>query len=68
MKFIKNFEETVKPILKKLSNLREIFYIVSIFRWNFGSVLMRLSRISMKVFTNILLGLRENFENILGGF
>ncbi len=29
---------------------------------------MRLSRISIKVFTNILLGLRENFEKILGGF
>ncbi len=27
---------------------------------------MRLSRITNKVFTNILLGLRENFEKILG--
>ncbi len=29
---------------------------------------MRLSRISIKIFTKILLGLRENFEKILGGF
>ncbi len=29
---------------------------------------MRLSKISIKVFANILLGLRENFEKILGGF
>ncbi len=36
--------------------------------WNFRSVLMRLSRILFKVFTNILLGLWENFEKILGGF
>ncbi len=36
--------------------------------WNFRSVLMWLSRISIKVFTNILLGLRENFVKILGGF
>ncbi len=33
---------------------------------NFRSLLMRLSRISIKVFTNILLGLRETFEKILG--
>ncbi len=29
---------------------------------------MRLNRISINVFPNILLGLRENFEKILGGF
>ncbi len=29
---------------------------------------MRLSKISIKVFTNILLELGENFEKILGGF
>ncbi len=29
---------------------------------------MRLSRILFKVFTNILLGLKENFEKILRGF
>ncbi len=40
--------------------------IVSV--WNFRSVLMRLSSISIKVFSNILLGLRENFEKIFGGF
>ncbi len=34
--------------------------IVSV--WNFRSVFMRLGRISIKVFTNILLVLRENFE------
>ncbi len=40
--------------------------IVSV--WNFRSVLMRLRKISIKVFTNILLWLRENIEKILGGF
>ncbi len=29
---------------------------------------MRLSRISIKVFTKILLGLKENFEKIFGDF
>ncbi len=29
---------------------------------------MRLSRISIKVFTNILFGLRKNFGKILGSF
>ncbi len=47
MKFLKNFEKTVRV-------------------WNFRSVLMRLSRILIEVFTNILLKLRENFEKILG--
>ncbi len=46
--------------------MRKFFNIVSV--WNSRSVLMRLSRISNKVFTNILLGLRENFEKISGGF
>ncbi len=45
--------------------MRNFYNIVSIFRWNFGSVLMRFSRISIKVFTKILLRLRENFEKIL---
>ncbi len=45
--------------------MRKFLNIVSV--WSFRSVLMRLSRISIKVFTNILLGLRENFEKILGG-
>ncbi len=40
--------------------MRKILNIVSV--WNFRSVLMRLSRISIKVYSNILLGLRENFE------
>ncbi len=42
--------------------MRKFYNIVNRFRWNFGSVLMRLSRISIKVFTKILLELRENFE------
>ncbi len=46
--------------------MRKFFNIVSV--WNFKSVLITLSRISIKVFTNILLGLRENFEKILQGF
>ncbi len=46
--------------------MRKFFKIVSV--WNFRSVLMRLSRISIKVFTIILLGLWENFEKIFGGF
>ncbi len=48
--------------------MRNFLNIVNIFRWNFGSVLMRLSRISIEVFTNILLGLKENFEKILENF
>ncbi len=39
--------------------MRKFLNIVSV------SVLMRLSRISIKIFTNILLGLRENSEKIL---
>ncbi len=54
-----SFEET-------FSVTRKLFNIVSV--WSFRSVLMRLSKMSTKVFTNILLGLRENFEKILGGF
>ncbi len=46
--------------------MRKFLNIISV--WNFRSVLMRLSRISIKVVTNVLLGLRENFEKILGGF
>ncbi len=46
--------------------MRKLLNIVSV--WNFRSVLMRLSRILIKVFTNISLRLRENFEKILGGF
>ncbi len=46
--------------------MRKFLNIVSV--WTFRSVLMRLSRISNKVFTNILLGLRERLEKILGGF
>ncbi len=46
--------------------MRKCLSIVSV--WNFRSVLMRLRRILIKIFTNILLGLRENFEKILGGF
>ncbi len=46
--------------------MRKCLYIVSV--WNFRSVLMKLGRISIKIFMNILLGLRENFEKILGGF
>ncbi len=44
--------------------MRKSLNIVTV--WNFRLVLMRLSRISIKVFANILLGLRENFEKILG--
>ncbi len=46
--------------------MRKFWNIVIV--WNFSSVLMILSRISIKVFTNILLGLIENFETILGSF
>ncbi len=46
--------------------MRTFLNIVSV--WNFRSVLMKLSRISIKFFTNILLGLRENFVKILGSF
>ncbi len=46
--------------------MRKFLNIVTV--WNFRSVLMRLNRISIKVSTNILLGLRENFEKILGDF
>ncbi len=46
--------------------MRNFFNIVRV--RNFGSVLMRLRRILIKVFTNILLGLREIFEKIFGGF
>ncbi len=46
--------------------MRKFLNIVSV--WNFRSVLMRLSRISIKVFTNIVLGLRENVEKIFEGF
>ncbi len=50
--------------------MRNFLNIVSISRWNFESVLMRLIRISIKVFTKnkTLLGLRENFEKILEDF
>ncbi len=46
--------------------MRKFLNIVSV--WNFRSVLTRLSRISIKVFANIVLGFRENFGKILGGF
>ncbi len=46
--------------------MRKFLNIVSV--WNFRSVLMRLSRISIKIFTNILLGSRENLKKILGYF
>ncbi len=48
--------------------MRNFLNIVSILRWNLGSVLLRLRKISIKVFTKILLGLRDNFEKILGDF
>ncbi len=48
--------------------MRNFYNTVSRFLWNLGSVLMRLSRISIKVFTKILSGLRENFEKILEDF
>ncbi len=46
--------------------MRKCLNIVSV--WNFRSVLLRLSKILIKIFTNILLRLRDNFKNILGGF
>ncbi len=46
--------------------MRKFLNIVSV--WNIRSVLIRLRWISIKVFTNILLRLRENFEKILGVF
>ncbi len=61
----KEFWRNIKSILKKLSKLWEIFIILLAYFDNFGSVLMKLSRISIKVFTKILLGLRENFEKVL---
>ncbi len=46
--------------------MRNFYNIVSHISMKFGSVLMRLSKISIEVFTKILLGLRESFEKILG--
>ncbi len=46
--------------------MRKFLNIVSV--WNFRSMLMRFGRISIKVFINILVGWRENFEKILECF
>ncbi len=45
--------------------MRKFLNIICV--WNFRSVLMRLSKILIKVSTKILLRLRKNFEKILGG-
>ncbi len=63
----KEFWKNVKSILEKTFEvMRKFLNIVSV--WNFRSVLMRLSKISIKVSINVLLGLKENFEKILEGF